>query len=328
MAVNERPIIIKKVIKKGGHGHHGGAWKVAYADFVTAMMAFFLLLWLLNSTTEEQRQGISNYFSPSSVSDSTSGAGGILGGMALSKINAMQSNAAPLLAPTKTQEGVETKEAVEEAETRGSKHDGEGQDNQKLNDPMHDENEEALEEVRAQEKASFEKVEQKIKQMLRESPQMAMLAQNLMMEMTDEGLRIQIVDQDKKPMFASGQVEPLAHTRLLLEKVAGMIKTLPNDIAIAGHTDAKPYGSSGYSNWDLSADRANASRRVLSEVGVPESRIASVTGKASRDPLIKDDPLATSNRRVSITLLYTDLATLIKEREKPITPIRTGVFKD
>lgn len=318
MAANngERPIIIKK-IKKGGHGHHGGAWKVAYADFVTAMMAFFLLLWLLNSTTEEQRKGISNYFSPSRVSDSTSGAGGILGGLSLSQVSALKADQMPMLQPTQTTEGVEADEATQEDPVRGSRADGEGVEDEVLREAK-----------RAEESEQLEEMAQKLRQQIRTTPELAALAENLLLEMTKDGLRIQLVDNDKRPLFDAGSAEPLPHTRQLLSKVGEAIQTVPNAVSIAGHTDSKPFRrADGYSNWELSADRANASRRVLTGNGVSSSRIMNVTGKADRDPLMKDNPEAATNRRISITLLFSDVAGVEHVPDKPIAPIMDGVFQ-
>jgi chemotaxis protein MotB len=313
---DERPIIIKKVIKKGGHGHHGGAWKVAYADFVTAMMAFFLLLWLLNATTEEQKKGISNYFAPTSISNSQSGAGGILGGMSLSEVSALKAEQLPPLQPRQTQEGVEAKEATEEDPTRGSKAEGQGIEDEVLREAR-----------RAEEARELEQAAAHLRQAIQESPELAELAQNLLVEMTPEGLRIQIIDQDRRPMFASGQVAPLPYTRQLLAKVAEVIQSVPNAISISGHTDAVPFRrADGYSNWELSADRANAVRRILMDVGISAERVLNVTGKADKEPLIKDDPNAASNRRISVTLLYSDISGQTRAPEKPVTPIQGGVF--
>jgi chemotaxis protein MotB len=315
---DERPIIIKKVVKKGGHGHHGGAWKVAYADFVTAMMAFFLLLWLLNATTEEQKKGISNYFAPTSISNSESGAGGILGGLSLSEVSALRADEMPPLQPRQTEEGVESREATETDLKRGSKADGQGVQDDVLREAK-----------RAEEAQQLEQAADRLKQAIAQSPELAELARNLIVEMTPEGLRIQLIDQERRSMFASGQAVPLPHTRQLLAKVAEVIQTVPNALNISGHTDALPFArADGYGNWELSADRAQASRRVLLANGVPDSRVFTVTGKADRAPLIKDDPFAAANRRISITLLYSDISGETKQPEKPIAPIQGGVFNN
>jgi chemotaxis protein MotB len=319
MADDQRPIIIIKRIKKGGHGHHGGAWKVAYADFVTAMMAFFLLLWLLNSVTVEQKEGIANYFAPTSVSSSTSGAGGILGGQSMSEIQAMKSDSQPIIMPTDTIEGIDSDEALEEENTRGSNAEGAGIADKKL--------QELQQELRAKETKDFENVQKEIKKAMESDPALAMLSQNLIMEITKEGLRIQLIDQDKRPMFETGGITPLPHTKAILQKVSEIISKLPNEIAVAGHTDSTPFAGQGYTNWELSADRANAVRKEIEENGVSAKRIASVSGKADREPLLKDAPDSALNRRVSVTLLYTDLMKKRLQREAPAAPIKDGVFR-
>jgi chemotaxis protein MotB len=284
-----QPIIVKK-INKGGHGHHGGAWKVAYADFVTAMMAFFLLLWLLNVTTEEQKNAISDYFDPSvpKVSQAQSGAGGVLGGLTISSEGAMTSTKAPP-APQKAppqntmrQSGQSSPEQMKEEALRN--------------------------ELKKREERKFEQAKKNIERALQKNADLSALAKNLMIDITPEGLRIQIVDQDGKPMFPSASADPYEKTRQLLAVVAEAIEGLPNQISIRGHTDAMPMRrADGYTNWELSADRANASRRVLLDNGIPESRIANVVGKAATEPLLSDQPNDAQNRRLSIILLRDSL---------------------
>ena len=285
----KQPIIVKR-IKKGGDGHHGGAWKVAYADFVTAMMAFFLLLWLLNVTTEEQKNEISNYFDPTSpkVSREQSGSGGVLGGLSVAVDGAMTSDKQPPVAPpmpaknTATQKVGPTPENMEDKALR--------------------------DELERREQKKFEEAKDKIEQAIQKSPELKEMAKNLLIDITPEGLRIQIVDQQGKPMFPSGSAQMYDNTRALIAMVAGVIKDMPNQISIRGHTDAVPYSRGGiYTNWELSADRANASRRVLVENAIPDSKIANVVGKADTDALIKEDPKDERNRRLSIILLRESL---------------------
>jgi chemotaxis protein MotB len=275
-----QPIIVKKV-KKGGGGHHGGAWKVAYADFVTAMMAFFLLLWLLNVTTKEQKEGIAEYFDPNpKIAVTESGAGGILGGLTVSPDGAMVSTVQPVTNPQPTN-----------PELRSA------------DDPSQIAEEKLREEIQKRENEEFKKVESQIQQTMQETPELKELAKNIMMDITPEGLRIQIIDQDGNPMFPSGSAEMYDKTRNLMSKVAQIINKMPNELSIRGHTDGVAYGAgSKYTNWELSADRANSSRRVLIEAGVPEGRINNVLGKADKDHLF---PGATEprNRRISIILL-------------------------
>ena len=284
------PIIIKKV-KKGGHGgHHGGAWKVAYADFVTAMMAFFLLLWLLNATTDEQKHGIADYFSPASISKSTSGSGGVLGGTSLSSEGAMTS--------TRSAVGVTVALPADDGEEIEEPKDGEAE----LLAGM---SEEELEEYLAErEEAQFADTEQTLRQAIQALPELQELAQHLEVDRTPEGLRIQIVDQAGRSMFPSGGAAMFEHTRKLLRQVAEAVARMPQQIAVKGHTDASPFvNDTGYSNWELSTDRANASRRALIAAGLPEARISSVTGRAAQEPLVPEDPFSPRNRRISIILL-------------------------
>ncbi len=278
-AGHNQPIIINKKVKKGGgHGHHGGAWKVAYADFVTAMMAFFLLLWLLSSTTVEQRAGIGDYFTPTtSFRPGESGAGGILGGQTLSDSGA------------KIGEGGTPSVVVE------------------LTPPARrDANKKDVEELAAKrEQDSFEEAVQALNKAIIDSPELSDLQDNIQVDMTPEGMRIQIVDREGGSLFRAGSAEMTARTRDLLAQIAQVVATLPNDISISGHTDASPFSRGDYSNWELSSDRANASRRHLVTSGIDPSRIVQVVGKADQEPLIEEDPFLPENRRVSIVLRRT-----------------------
>jgi chemotaxis protein MotB len=289
MADNQPAIIVIKKIKKADHGHHGGAWKVAYADFVTAMMAFFLLMWLLNATTEEQKRGISDYFSPQAVSKSASGAGGLLGGQAVSSPGAMSSRTASPSASIelKPTSGADAGDAEEEG---GVKSDAEKA---------------ALAEREAAENRAFDQAEEEIRQAIEEDPDLQKLAENLLIDRTREGLRIQVIDRKGHPMFALGSARMFERTRKLMAKIAVAIKKLPNQVAIAGHTDAIPFrsGRTGYGNWELSAERANSSRRALVGGGLDAKRVERVVGKAATDPLVPDDPTSARNRRISIVIL-------------------------
>lgn len=285
---NEGTIVVKK-ITKADHGHHGGAWKVAYADFVTAMMAFFLLLWLLNATTEEQKRGISEYFTPAAVSLSTGGADGMLGGQALAPgASVSATSSAPVIVEISAPPPPPSTETVEK-----------------------DADEEALEKFKAeQEQAAFEEAEDALQQALQQDPELAGLRDNLLVDMTPEGMRIQIVDREGGGMFASGSATLQPSTRKLFEKVAQAVARLPNKLSISGHTDASPLNRQNYSNWELSSDRANASRRALATAGLETDRFARVTGKADIEPLDVDDPFKAENRRISIILL----------RQAPVLP--------
>lgn len=307
------PIIIKK-IKKGGHGgHHGGAWKVAYADFVTAMMAFFLLMWLLNASSQEQRRGISNYFGPSGNMIGAGGSGGILGGLAIESEGNFET-AKDVSSPSPESSKLELADGQEEAPaSTSSVGNGEALGGEKISSPKEkkqSEEEKAKAEaskvIRQKEDQMFKEAENMIRQAIQETPDLKELAQNLIIENTPEGLRIQIVDKERYSMFPNGKAEMFDHTKKLLQKVSKVIEKLPNKVSIAGHTDAKPFSpNSSYSNWELSTDRANATRRELLKDGFPGERILNIVGKADQEPLKPSQPEDDQNRRISITLLRT-----------------------
>ena len=276
------PIIkkVKKVKKVVGNAHHGGAWKVAYADFVTAMMAFFLLLWLLQVTTDDQKRGIADYFTPTAATISrTSGAGDILAGRTMSDAGA------------KIGEGGTPSVVVQLTPPAPSTERSEA-------------SEEDVEELAAaREQDAFDAALEAIKQALSDSPKLSELSQNLIMDMTGEGMRIQIVDQEGGSLFQSGSAVMNQRTRELIDQIAQVVSRLPNEVAISGHTDSSQFQRGDYSNWELSSDRANASRRQLVAAGVDPTRIVKVTGRADADPLVAEDPSLPENRRISIVLL-------------------------
>lgn len=281
------PVIVIKKIIKGGGGHHGGAWKVAYADFVTAMMAFFLLMWLLNATTEEQRKGISEYFDPTpmEVSNTTSGAGGVMGGLTVSEVGARATDVQPIVHNDQTP-SPDIKSQV---------------------DPEELSREQLQAELEKRENAEFEQVKEQIEEAIKDSD-LKGLTKNLIVDMTPEGLRIQIVDRDGESMFPSGSAQPYEKTVKLFGVVADIIKKMPNQISVRGHTDSAPYSNGqNYTNWELSADRANASRRVLIRDGIDAKKLSNVVGKADTEHLKPTTPLDPQNRRISIILLRDSL---------------------
>jgi len=287
MADNNQSIIIKKV-KKGGHAAHGGAWKIAYADFVTAMMAFFLLLWLLNSVTQEQLEGISNYFAPVSVASSVSGSGDILAGATMTEEGVAKSST--------SKDSVVVNLPQPKAGTGGDESTGEEKAK----------TEEELEEEKKKEaeQEQFEGAQEELEQSFSKLPQFQELAESLLVDNTPEGLRIQLLDKEGLPMFESGSAHMLPHARRLIQLVSKVIAKMPQQISVSGHTDSKRFISdTGYSNWELSADRANAARRemVLSEV--PFERVSRVVGKAATEPFLPEDTENARNRRLSIILL-------------------------
>jgi chemotaxis protein MotB len=310
--------------------HHGGSWKVAYADFVTAMMAFFLLMWLLNATTEDQRKGLADYFSPNStLSHSSSGTGQPFGGMTAFVDGAMVSNLGavqvtqgqrPVVDPLEEDESdviAQPRPHRDDARTKLPDIQGQSMPRPVARDrpagpgrvaPQGDVQRSATEaelgaELERREKQAFEQAAQQIREAVRGDPELTELARQLAIDMTPEGLRIQILDEDRQPMFPFGSAIPNERARLLLQKVAPVLMRLTQNISISGHTDAAPFAGPGRTNWELSADRANATRRLLVDAGLEIARIRSVTGNAERDPLVPADPLAAANRRIAIVVL-------------------------
>ncbi|WP_207479329.1 flagellar motor protein MotB [Arenibaculum pallidiluteum] len=327
---NKRPIIIKKV-EEGHHGHHGGAWKVAYADFVTAMMAFFLLLWLLGSTTEEQRKGIADYFNPTvAVSSGPSGAGGVLGGVSISVKGSSAGTGTPMgmagmpvgsaAAIGGMEDSEEENEETAQQPGRGpGDHQGDREDEARDRAPERPLSAaeraaamRAADAAKAAEREEGPEAEERrftaagkaLREALGSIPELQDIAQSVVVDRTPEGLRIQIVDQANYSLFPSGGSMMEARTARLLEQVTHAISSLPNKVSIRGHTDARPFAQgSGRDNWALSTERANATRMAMQAAGLNPSRIANVVGLADVEPFVAGDPMAPQNRRMSIVLL-------------------------
>jgi len=270
-----QPIIIKRV-KKGGHAAHGGAWKIAYADFVTAMMAFFLLMWLLGSTTEGDKKGIADYFGAplkiamgggSGSGDSSSVVKG--GGTDLTRDSGQVNKG-------------ETEARRRTLQLKALKAD-----------------------QRRAEASRLEALKRKVEDVLAANPRLAALKSQIRLEMTRDGLRIQIVDEQNRPMFDSGSAVVKPYMRDLLREIGGVLGDVPNRLTLEGHTDAQPFGAGerGYSNWELSSDRANASRRELGAGGLPEERVLLVQGLASSVLFDPSTPTSPVNRRISIIVM-------------------------
>ena len=301
MAVGEQPIIIKKVKKGGGHGHHGGAWKVAYADFVTAMMAFFLLMWLINTTSPEQKRGIADYFAPASVSQTMSGAGGILGGSALGADGSKSAGSSDII--------------EELAPSSENPNDGDSKDGSKGKTPEEAAAAAMAEAQAKREEAAFASAAQSLRQALQSMPELAELSKNIIIDETPEGLRIQLIDQEGRSMFNQGSAQPNDRAKVLLRAVSKTINQLPNRISVYGHTSASAGGAKPEGDWSLSSARADASRKVLQGAGVDADRVYQVSGKAASEPLYPDDPMLPGNRRIAIVLL----------REAPVLPANSGL---
>ncbi|MEA3393108.1 MAG: flagellar motor protein MotB [Pseudomonadota bacterium] len=271
-----QPIIVKKV-KKGGHAAHGGAWKIAYADFVTAMMAFFLLMWLLGSTTEGDKKGIAEFFSaPMKVAmaggSGTGASNSILpgGGADLTQMvgQARQGDSKELAQKKKEQEAIRAEAAKQDAKKMAA-------------------------------------LSAKISGIISNNPRLAEFSSQIRLQTTPDGLQIQIVDDQKRPMFDTGSAVVKPYMRDILREIGTALSGVENKISLDGHTDRAPYGSGerGYSNWELSADRANASRRELVAAGMPDDKVARVVGLASSILLEPDQPLSPVNRRISIIVM-------------------------
>ena len=304
-ANNNRPIIIVKRIKKGVAGHHGGAWKVAYADFVTAMMAFFLVMWLVTAVSKEQRAAIFDYFKNPSMEPGKSAlpAPGQMGpgGASTSPINlgggldAMRTRITPVkdmgaTAAVAPQRGDQSKDGASAQ-------------------PATEEEKKKVEQqtLQAQQEAEHKKLESlmaELREAVDKSQALEPYKDQLLLDITPEGVRIQIVDAQNRPMFDVGSARLRDYTVLILKELAKYLTSVSNRISLTGHTDVRPYpGNGGYSNWELSADRANAARRALIAGGMSDEKIARVVGLASSvlfDKANPDDPI---NRRISIVVM-------------------------
>jgi chemotaxis protein MotB len=280
MATNEkRPIVVKRIKKVEG-GAHGGAWKIAYADFVTAMMAFFLLMWLLGSTSKEDLAGISEYFkTPLSVI--------YAGGTATSESKSMIKGGG--------QDATRNKGEVRKGEIKPEK---------KIE--IKTSLEEALQIEKQKEAEKLKELKSSIEKAIAADPKLQQFKNQILLDITSEGLRIQIVDEKNRPMFRSGSAQLEPYTKDILHEIGKTLNQVPNKVSLSGHTDAEPYSrgdKGGYSNWELSADRANASRRELIAGGMDNEKIVRVVGLSSSVLFDKVDPLNPINRRISIIVM-------------------------
>ncbi len=284
MPGNPNQTIVIKRIKKGGHGHHGGAWKVAFADFVTAMMAFFLLMWLLESASEEQKRGIAGYFqNPMGASTGMGSSNALIdsgGGLDALKVPAGSPNGDPGAASDSSAPSFDPMSALEVSP------------------------EELLARAREVERRQLQQLKLQFEAAIEENPELDDFRDQLRVDVTGEGLRIQILDESNRPMFEPGSAELQEHSRAILREIARVVRSVPNRLSLSGHTDrASLERADGYSNWELSADRANAARRELVRAGLPDSKIARVVGMGSSALFDKRHPASPVNRRITIVLL-------------------------
>lgn len=292
---SQRPIIVKK-IKKGGHGHHGGAWKIAYADFVTAMMAFFLLMWLLGSTAKGDFDGIAEYFqTPLKVALQ----GGSGSGDASSVIKGGGKDLTRQAGQVKRGDvdAREKKYALKESSL----------------------------EFQRKERETLEELKGRIERLIKDNPMLAQFKNQMLLDITAEGLRIQIVDEQNRPMFDSSSADLKPYTKEILRQIGAALNAVPNRISLAGHTDAAQFsgGDRGFSNWELSANRANASRRELISGGMDENKVLRVVGLASSVLFDKNDPLNPVNRRISIVVMNRKTEAAVLQEEGPESEIGT-----
>ncbi len=328
---NERPLIVVKRHKRRSHAHHGGAWKVAYADFVTAMMAFFLVMWLVTAVSKDQRAAIFDYFKNPSMEPGKSAkpAPGQMGpgGASTSPIDlhggldSMRSQITPI-------REIGATEAAKPQSTQVPQQAAGAQA------PATEEERKKIEQLtlQAQQEAEHKKLEslmEELRQAVDKSQALEPFKDQLLLDITPEGVRIQIVDAQNRPMFDVGSARLRDYTVAILKELAKYLATVSNRISISGHTDIRPYpGTGGYSNWELSADRANAARRALVAGGLPDEKIARVLGLASSVLFDKAQPDNPINRRISIVVmtkqaeeeaLKTDTASVDASPDTPAT---------
>ncbi|MGL3820365.1 flagellar motor protein MotB [Sphingopyxis sp. R3-92] len=275
-----RPIIVKKIVQEAHGGHHGGAWKVAYADFVTAMMAFFLLMWLLGATDEKQRKALADYFAPTIVQTKTDSAGstGMFGGDSLVAADKYPHGAAQ----TGTRSMTIPRDAV------GGPREASGRE-------------------RVKENLRFRQLAQSLVDRVQAKADLKRLAPNLRFTETAEGLRIDIIDDADFSMFAIGTSQLTADGARLFREIAVPISAAPNQLMIRGHTDSAPWSAkAGTNNWRLSVDRAEVTRNFLEYRGITSSRFSRIEGVADREPYVPADRFDPRNRRISITLGWGD----------------------
>jgi chemotaxis protein MotB len=289
-----QPIIVKRV-KKSGHAAHGGAWKIAYADFVTAMMAFFLLMWLLGSTAKGDLQGIAAHFTmPLKVA--------LMGGDGAGNSTSVISGGGKDLTMASGQK---------------NRSESEARPNQRKMTA-----EEMKAEIAKQDSARIANLQQKIKELIAQNPKLAEFGSQIKLEITPDGLQIQIVDDQNRPMFDSGSQLVKPYMRDILREIGSALNGVDNRISLSGHTDATPYGNGdrGYSNWELSADRANASRRELVAAGMPDDKLARIVGQSSSSLMDPQNPTSPTNRRITILVLTREAESRLMGKPEPVLP--------
>ena len=304
MAVEDapQPIIIKRVF--AAHGHHGGSWKVAFADFATAMMAFFMLMWLMGSTSAEQKGAISEYFKNPSAVQGTSpvpspsaiqGAGG-----ASTSMIKLGGGAELYTHPQANKDAADDVPKAQADETASE------------------------EKAAAAETERLENLKEEIQKAIDERESLKAFKDQILLDITPEGLRIQVIDKENRSMFDSGSAELKPYTLAILTEIAAIVSSVPNRLSISGHTDIRPYTRPNYSNWELSADRANAARRALIAGGLAPEKIGRVVGLASSallDPVAQDNPI---NRRISIIVMNARTEAAIQQEGASLVSVQSN----
>ena len=336
----ERTIIIKRIDDDAHDGHHGGAWKVAYADFMTAMMAFFLLLWILAASDEEKLRGLADYFTPS-LSEAGGRGQGMLAGQVLAEDGTLSGTDGPHTPEQLPSFGQENPLAVFDSRLRAGAEiaapepdegvlngTGPGESGEiamaeptEQTQPVQETSDEAIDAseedvstqqtladlavAEAERRERLEALRERIEQAVAADPELADLQAQIRFELSNEGLEIQLVDSERRPMFAVGSAELDMRVRQLVAIVGRAIAPIDKPVAISGHTDSLSFGEGAvYTNWELSTDRANATRRALEAEGVVPGRFVRITGLADSDPLDPTRPSAPENRRIGILLVY------------------------
>ena len=298
MADDLRRIVIRKIKKSG---HHGGQWKIAYADFVTAMMAFFLLMWLLSSATKDELQAVSEYFrTPLQISPTKGSGNG-------DRTSLIQGGGKDLTRRDRQVRKVDFETGKKPRNLKAAQAELERLDTLKLENLRH-----------------------RLELLIESHPTMRDFKDQLLLDITSEGLRIQIVDDKNRPMFALARAELKPYTKDILQKLGGVLNEMPNRVSLSGHTDATAYanGEKSYSNWELSADRANASRRQLIMGGMNEQKIMRVVGLSSAVLFDKNDPTNPVNRRISIIVMSNKAAEALSKEGGATRNIRSDATID
>jgi chemotaxis protein MotB len=296
------PEIVYRKVKAHAHAHHGGAWKIAYADFVTAMMAFFMLLWILGATTEDQRKGIADYFTPTVIQlQNSGGSNGLFGGRSVvapdgTAVRPQTTGTRPVTSSGSDADSNKPGDARGKAAGSGNPQDQTPAAQRRAAE-------------RAADEARMVKMAQELQARLEADPTLKGLKGQVRFVRTRDGLRIDIVERADFAMFALGTSAPTRDAGALVQTVARAIAETPNRLTVRGHTDALGFSArNGTSNWSLSSARADATRRLLMGAGIDGSRFRRIEGVADTDPYVQDAPLDPHNRRISVTLLYEDPA--------------------